>query len=281
MKAPTPFDRRILWWYWRGAAVRENSAAELAQTVRTQTPNVAGIAVKSSNGALWQGDYDDSKRAMAITGPKSIRAWGTVLAQHDLELYLWCVVHGQDVEGEAQRIIEACAVPGVRAMILDVEAGERYFGSQPPETARALIERVRAGIAEDFHLGLCLFVRGDEPEKIHIDEWIPHVQSLHPMVYHWDFSNGTAGPQAYLDEAFSRLEPYDLPVVPILGTYPDPDSGKPIPEAHMVEAGRYAIAKGAVGVSYFVLSTAVEGCAGPPQFSAIRQVSFDPPPDQA
>ncbi len=273
--ATTPFDERILWWYWRGVAVRENSIAELAQTVRTQTPNVAGIAVKSSNGALWQGEYDDPKRSMAIVGPESLRRWADVLAQHDLELHLWCVVHGQDVPGEARRIIEACAVPGVRSMILDVEAGERYFGSHPPEVARDLITRVRSEIPADCHLGLCFFARGDEPAKIHIDEWLPHVQSLHPMVYHWDFSNGTSGPQPYLDEAFERLAPYELPIVPILGTYPDPDSGKPVPEAHMVEAAHYALAKGAAGISYFVLSTAVDGCAGPPQFSAIRQVQIN------
>lgn len=268
----TPFDGRILWWHWRGAAVRENSVAELAQTVKTHTPNVAGIAIKTSNGSQWQGDYDDPKPILAIFGPESIRAWVDELRRHDLETHLWCVVHGQNVETEAARIIEACQVPGIRSMILDVEAGERYFGSKPPETARALITQVRAGIPPELHLGLCFFAHEDEPQKIHIDEWLPHVQSLHPMIYHWDFSHGAGRPEPYIDETFARLAPYGLPIIPILGTYPDPQTQQPVPEEHITAAGVYALQKGARGISYFILGTAMEHCAGMPQLSAVGHV---------
>ncbi len=270
----TPFDRRILWWHWRGSAVAENTIADLAHTVCTQTPNVAGIVIKTSNGAQWQGDYDDDKPALAITGPASIQVWVTTLQQHDLETHLWCVVHGQDIAAEAQRIIDACHVPGVKSLILDVEAGERYFGSQPPEAARALITRVRAHIPPDFHLVLCLFVQSDEPDHIHINEWLPHIHSLPPMVYHWDFSPATSGPRPYLNAAFARLAPYRLPLVPILGTYPDPHTGQPVPAAHLTAAGRHAFELGAAGISYFRFGSAADGCSGPTQYAAIRRLTF-------
>ncbi|NLX08771.1 MAG: hypothetical protein GXY36_03880 [Chloroflexi bacterium] len=267
----TPYDGRILWWHWKGSAVSAERIDELAALVKTETPNAAGIALKTSNGRQWQGEYDDPNAALAISGPESIARWVETLNRHGLETHLWCVVHGRDVDAEAERIIEACHVPGVHSMILDVEAGERYFGSQPPATARALITRVRRAIPADFHLGLCAFVGGDELETIHIDEWLPHVQSLHPMIYHWDFSQGTSGPRPYIDDAFARLAPYARPVAPILQTYADPHTGQPVPGEHIIEAGQYAFERGAAGISFFRLGHA-DDTSGPEQFAAVRRI---------
>jgi len=269
----TPFDGRLLWWHWRGSAVEQRTIAELAASVRAETPNASGIAIKTSNGRDWQGDYDDPVRAMAITGPRSIAAWVDELDRRGLETHLWCVVHGLDVVAEAARIIEACRVEGVRSMILDVEAGEYYFGSHPPSVARELIGRVRAELPADFHLGLCLFARQGEPERIHIREWLPYVQSLHPMIYHWDFSDGAGEPEPYIDEAFSALRAYDLPLVPIFGNYADPVSGAPVPPEHLTRAARYAIEQGAVGVSLFRLG-AVPAHDAAAQHAAIRQIDL-------
>lgn len=232
----TPFDDRILWWHWRGGAVVQRTIDELAAYVRAEMPNVSGIAIKTSNGRDWQGAYDDPVPAMAINGPESIATWVDELDRHGLETHLWCVVHGQNIDAEAARIIEACEVDGVRSMILDVEAGEQYFGSKPPAAARALIERVRGAIPDDFHLGLCLFARQGEPERIHIREWLPHVQSLHPMIYHWDFSRGEGEPEPYIDETFAARQ-------------------------------------GAVGVSFFRLG-AVRNDEAAAQHAAIRQIDL-------
>jgi hypothetical protein len=266
----SPFAHGLTWWHWQGGVVEQATIAELAQFVTARTPNAAGIAVKSSNGRDWQGVYQDPNPDMAITGPQSIARWVDVLAQHSLDTHLWCVVHGQDVPVEAERIITACRVPGVRSMILDVEAGDRYFGSHPPQVARDLISRIRHDIPPDFHLGLCLFVRDNEPRRIHIDEWLPHVNSLHPMVYHWDFSDGTGEPEPYLDETFDVLGGYDLPVVPILGTYADPTSGHDVPAEHLYRGATHALQKGAAGISLFRL-----GATGPGASEALSRIQFD------
>lgn len=243
----TPFDRRVLWIHWEGEAVRETSIEALADNIKRETPNVAGVVIKTSNGAQWQGAFDQ-RRALAIDGPGDIQRWVQVLSERGLETHAWCVVQGQDINKEADLIIAACNTPGVKSMLLDVEGGANYFGGKTAQDARDLITRVRAGIHPDFHLGLNFDARGSHPASIHIQEWIPHVQSLHPMVYHWEFGSGRHGPEAYLNDAFGVLVRYGLPVVPMLQTYPTPE---PVPEDQVFHAGDYAFAKGAVGLTYF------------------------------
>jgi murein DD-endopeptidase MepM/ murein hydrolase activator NlpD len=271
----TPFDKRIFWVHWMGRVVAERTIDELVETVKSRTPNVAGIAIKTNDGEDWQGRYDN-KAAMAINGPDDVLRWVKALARRGLQTYLWCVLRGRNVDAEANVIIAACKVVGVRAMLLDVEDGAGYFGGQTAETARALITKIRAGIPSDFHLALNFDARGRHPANIHINEWLPHVQSLHPMVYHWHFSEGTRGPTTYLDEAFRVCRQYNLPVAPMLQAYPDPSSGTRVPEDDIFAAGVYSFQKGAAGISYFRLGT-----AGPPDFTAISRI--DPnkiPPDQ-
>lgn len=265
---PTCFDNRILWLHWKGAAVGEKTIDDLAKTVKKYSPNAAGIAIKVADGADWQGKYD-TKASMAIKGPESIQTWAQTLKNHGLETHLWCVIRGDNVEAESKTIIQACNVSGVCSMILDVEDGPQYFGDQEPGTAKALVEKVRAGIPKDFHLALCLDARGTHPANIFIDEWIPGVQSLHPMVYHWHFSEATRGPQAFVDEAFNALEKYKLPIVPMLQAYPDPTTGKRVPPDQMYEAAIYSFQKGAAGVTYYSL-----GKAGAPEFQAVARIDL-------
>ncbi|MBZ0291812.1 MAG: hypothetical protein K8L99_04520, partial [Anaerolineae bacterium] len=247
----TPFDRRILWVHWKGDVLSERTIGELADAIKRDTPNVAGVLVKTSNGATWQGKLDN-KQAMAVTGTDSIKRWVDELAARGLETHLWCVVTGSDIPTEAQLIVDACRVPGVKSMLLDVEGGAAYFGSKTAADARNMITRIRAGIDTSFHLGLNFDARGSHPATIHIDEWIPQVQSLHPMVYHWEFSGGQSGPEHYLDDAFGVSVRYGLPVVPMLQTYPNPTNPpNPVPEEEIVRAGAYCFQKGATGITLF------------------------------
>jgi len=266
---PTPFDQKIIWLHWMGGAVAEESIYELAQTVKGNTPNAAGIAIKTSNGVVWQGEYD-VKAALAITGPEAIRAWVDELAANGLETHLWCVLQGRKIQEEADLVIQACNVPGVRSMILDIEVGARYFGGQTAETARALITAIRAGIPEDFHLALCFDPRGYHPRDIHIQEWLPYVQSLHPMVYHWHFSEASRGPRGYLDDAFRVLAQYNLPIVPMLEVYADPATGTPVPPDQIYDAGMYSFESGAAGITYFRL-----GSAGAAEFEAVNRIEVE------
>lgn len=262
----TPFDKRIIWIHWMGRAVGEDTIEELVRTVKTHSPNVKGIAIKVSDGADWQGKYDDNPN-MAINGPDDILRWAKILARNGLQTHLWCVVRGQDVDEEARVIGTAARVRGIRSMILDVEAGEGYFGGATPDIARRLINKIHNAAPNNLHFALNFDARGTHPQAIFIDEWLPFMDSLHPMVYHWHFSEGTRGPRLYLDEAFRNLEKYNLPIVPMLQAYNDPSSGTRVPEDHIYEAGIYSFQKGAAGISYFRLGT-----AGPLEFGAISRI---------
>jgi hypothetical protein len=263
---PTPFDKRIVWIHWMGSVVGENTIEELVETVKNFSPNVAGIAIKTSDGEDWQARYD-RKASMAIKGPDDILTWTKALARRGLQTYLWHVIRGRNIQAEVNIVTAACKVPGVRSMILDVEVGELYFGGQTADTARALAQGIRAGCPPGFHLALNFDARGRHPANIHINEWLPHIQSLHPMVYHWHFSEGTRGPITYVDEAMRVCKQWNLPVVPMLQAYDDPSSGTPVPEDDVLASGIYSFQKGAAGISYFRL-----GSAGTREFRAVSKI---------
>lgn len=258
MTLSTPFDGGILWLHWSGRYVEEGSVAALADNIVRGTPNVRGVAVKSSNGLHWQGRWDN-KGDLAVKGPESLAHWAEVLGRHGLELHLWCVLKGENPAAEARRVGEACAVAGVRSMLLDVEGGEGYFHRRQAAEARALIEGIRARVAPDFHLGLGFDARGRHPASIHVGEWLPHVQSLHPMVYHQAFGGGR-GLTWWLEHILALchdLAP-EMPVVPMLGTFPA--GGKPVAPQELAAGLRLALER-ARGVTLFRLGNAGAQCS--------------------
>ena len=190
----TVFDQRLLWVYQGGDSVQETDVAALAGNISSATPNVAGLLLKTSHGAEWQG-LRDSRPRLAIKGPGAIRRWVQTLGKSGLETHLWCVLRGADVRAETRLVTQACNVPGVRSMLLSFEAepGASYFSGGSAATARELITRIRAGIAPDFHLGLNLDARGNHPASIRLRQWLPFVQSLHPMIFHYEFGGGRRG----------------------------------------------------------------------------------------
>lgn len=244
----TVFDQRLLWVYQGSDNILEADVHALAGAITAATPNVAGLLLKTSHGADWQGARE-SRPALAVTGPDAIRRWVQTLGRNGLETHLWCVLRGVDPGAEVRLVTQACNVPGVRSMLLALEAdGGSYFSAGSAARARELIARIRAGIAPDFHLGLNLDARGRHPANIHLREWAPFVQSLHPMIFHHEFGAGRSNADPWLDQAFGTLEPYGLPLVPMLQTYPRPG---PVPAAQIAQAAAVAWRKGASGLSLF------------------------------
>ena len=120
---PSPFDASIAAVFWTGRSVGERSVAEMVNTVKSQAPNVTAILVKSSDGAHWQGHYDATSPGLTVTGPDSLAHWVNVAQAAGLAVHAWCVLNGDDIGGEVQRVLEACAAPGLKSMLLDVEDG--------------------------------------------------------------------------------------------------------------------------------------------------------------
>lgn len=264
----TPYDSKIGLVYWTGQSVAERSIVELAQTVRRWLPNARAIYVKTSDGNAWQGQFD-RKPAMAINGPADIARWVQELEAQGLEFHAWCVLKGLDIIGEADRVIAACQVAGVRSMLLDVEDGPQYFAGGSAD-ARHLIQRIRTNIPASFHLGLNFDARGQHPKHIHVNQWLPYVGSLHPMVYHRDFGKTV---ETAVRDAFQVCRTMNLPIYPMLQAY-----GGVHPDDLWRGADVSMRQYGAGGVSYFRLGT-----MGPTEFAAMQAVTLPdlpttPPP---
>jgi murein DD-endopeptidase MepM/ murein hydrolase activator NlpD len=267
----TPYTGKIYWMHWMGDAVGENDIRQLVATVKKYSPNVDGIVVKSSDGPLWAGARD-SKKLLAVSGLQALQTWVAELDGRGLEPHLWATVRGQHSSAEANLVIQASKVAGVRSLILDVHSSDWYGSGLKEADAANLVERIRQGVGNDFHLGLAFDPRGDYPTQIYLDAWAPHVNSLHPRIWHWNYSEGQRGPEPYIDEAFNSLGHYNLPLVPMLQTQKDPATGARVPENDVYDAGTYAFKKGAVSVSYWRL-----GAAGPLEFRGVSRVREDGP----
>lgn len=255
----TPYDGKIGLVYWSGQSVGENSISDLAATVHRWAPNARAIYVKTCDGNAWQGKFDQ-KPQMAINGPADITRWISTLAAYDLEMHAWCVLKGIDITGEADRVIAACNVPGLKSMLLDVEDGSGYFAGGAGD-ARYLIQRIRASIPNDFHLGLNFDARGQHPNQIHIDQWLPYVGSLHPMVYHLDFGKSI---DVALADAFRVCLAMNKPVYPMLQAY-----GGVLADDLRRGAEIAMQSYKAGGISYFRLGT-----IGPIEFRAIQTITL-------
>ena len=259
---PTPYDGKVLLVYWTGQSVGERSIEELAKTIRTHAQNVSGVLVKTSDGPDWQGRYD-RKPGMAINNFDDISRWAKILWDFGLEFHAWCVLKGVYINLEANRVREACNTPGVRSMLLDVESGPGYFRGGAA-AARDLIQKIRAGLRGNFHLALNFDARNPHLKLIHIEEWLPYVQSLHPMVYHKDFGMDV---RTALGNAHRALSSLGKPIVPMLQAYGG------VNPADMTLGANVAMNElGMPGVTFFRLGT-----MGLKEFAAVRDINTTAP----
>ena len=115
----TPYDGKVCLWHWEGDAVGEPDIEAVAATFEKYAPVVDAGFIKKSDGIYWQGNCD-SKTTMEINGPSDIAKWVNTLSPHGIEVHVWCVIKGVNIQGEIDKITEAAQVPGVRSVILDV-----------------------------------------------------------------------------------------------------------------------------------------------------------------
>lgn len=207
---PTPYDGQVAIWHWKGQGIPESTIEDFVRSMKRFAPNIKQIWVKTNDGPVWQGRYDTSP--MAINAPESIDRWVQVLQANGMEFHAWCVLRGQDVDGEANAIIQSCLRPGVKSMIMDVEPYDGYWqaGKDP---IRPLMTKVRQAIPAAFHLGLGVDPRAMHYDKIFPAEWFPFVNSVHTMCY-WKTFRRTV--DEVLEETYRVWGNYGRPIIPIL-----------------------------------------------------------------
>jgi hypothetical protein len=236
---PNLFDGRLTMIFWTPRSVLENSIAELADNIRAGAPNVNALCFKTNNGTVWQSTYDSTKPSLTIGSVADVGRWSQTLLSHGLEPHAWCVVRGQAPQQEADRIAEVCLQGGVRSMILDLESGSSFFVGDRA-AAQALAVGLRQRVGADFHVGLAFDARGSHPQLLWVqDVWFPEVDSLHPMVYPYNF--GVTAQQAFQD-CYSALGSWGKPIYPMLEAY-TPDSYPPYSAADIPVTAAVAVTK--------------------------------------
>jgi hypothetical protein len=279
MGNPTLFNGRLALIYWTPRSVPETTIAQMADNIRAAWPNVNAILVKTNNGIGWQGAYDSTNPNLAINSVADVQRWVTVLASRGLECHAWCVVRGNVVNQEIDRIGDICLNSGVKSMLLDLETGPSYFvGDQ--NAAQALAVGLRQRVGPNFHLGLIFDARGNKPAQLWVQQiWFPEVDSLHPMVYHYHF--GQSAQQA-LQACYNAIGNWGKPVVPMLEGYTPDGFANPYPVSEIRAAVNVAVnTHRAAGVSIYRygwgLNTA-DGGAGKDDLAQVADIGVPNPP---
>ena len=251
----TPYDGKVGLWHVVGGWVGETSIDDLITNAKTACPTVDMIFVKTSNDVRWEGQIDTTKPAMAINGPADIATWISKLSAKGLEFHAWCVVTGLDIPNETSRIVQACSVPGVRSMVIDVEPYDGYWQGNAQAVAQ-LMSGVRSQLGPNFHIGISVDPRQPHYAAIYPDAWRPYVNSVHPQIY-WEAMGRT--PEDVISETYVVWGPYGLPIIPLLQGWAEASSVK---RAGDIVRG----VRGAPGVNYFRI-----GVISPMQYASISQ----------
>ncbi len=249
----TPYDGKVAVWFWKGDSVAEDTIEDVVRTLKQWAPNVKQVWVKTSDGHNWMGEFD-SDRDMAIDSVASVDKWVRVLEANGMEFHAWCVVKGQNIQGEADRIIEVCNRPGVRSMVLDVEPYSGFWtvGKEP---IRPLMTRIRRGVGGRFHIAMAVDPRPQHKPRIFPEEWRPFVNSVHLQLYWNTFQRPV---DEVLEEGFSTWADFGLPIFPVL-------QGK-APRDEMNRARQLVVSKyKATGISWWRF-----GVIGPVEFPALN-----------
>ncbi len=237
----TPYDGKVALWHVQGdwvAAVR--TIDELAQLIKQRTPAVNAIFIKTSNGNRWQGSRD-TKTAMEINGPEDIAEWVSAMSQVGIECHAWAVVEGLDIQTEIALLVQACRVPGIKSMILDVEPYQAYWKGTANDAVR-LMEGVRGQLGLAFHIGMSVDPRRHHYQSIFPASWRPYIGSIHPQCYWGEMGRS---PKSILDETYEVWGAYGLPLYPVLQTWE-------VSAASVEQAQDLVLSKrGARGLSYF------------------------------
>ncbi len=242
MTTITPYDNKVAVWYHKGQTVAEQSIDQLAQDVRRLAPAVSQVFVKTTDGSDWMGAYDN-KPGMAINGPADISNWIKTLQKYGLEFHAWCVPRGLNIDAEAAIITQACQVPGVRSMILDVEPYQNFF-TGGRSAVRPLMSKIRAQVPGAFHIGMAVDPRPTQYAPIFPDEWYPFVNSILMQLYWVTFEET---PDETLASGYQTWGRFGRPLFPVLQGYKA--GAAAMDRARTLATTSY----GSIGVSWWVL----------------------------
>ncbi|HVO44122.1 MAG TPA: hypothetical protein VMT34_15950, partial [Aggregatilineales bacterium] len=257
----TPFDGKIILTHVTGASVTENTVGQLATTINANAANAKAILVRTSIGASWASAFD-GKPAMAIGGTNDLAHWAAELARYRIDLHAWHFLRGDGSDAEISLMAQAGTASGVMSLVLDLDPDALQLRSV--DDIRTFMIALRAQYKG--HLGVSFDGRPERFSSVHLLEWYPFVNSWHPKLFNWQYSNGSQTPDVYFVALTNALKPYPRPIIPIVGA--EAVAGRPVPPDQIRGAGALAFATyNLPAVSYWKT-----GAIGPAEFTAIQSV---------
>lgn len=284
MGQPNFYDGRLSLVYWTPRSIVETTIAQFADSLRNGAPNINGVMVKTNNGAVWQGAFDSSKPNLNINSTADVQRWVDALAAKGLETHAWGVVRGINgsVQAEIDRFVQIAQVPGVRSLLLDLEEGPAYFvGDQ--NAARQIAQGLRSRLGPTFHIGLIFDYRSNRPQRLWVQTiWLPYIDSLHPMVYHYHFGQSA---QTALTNCYNVIGGWGKAVYPMLQGYSPGGTIGLYPASDIPPTANLAINNfGARGLSWYRYGRGLNipdeglGAADLPEVAKVQLPAAPPPP---
>jgi hypothetical protein len=247
--SPTPYDGKVMLVHVAGQLVGEGNISELAQRINTSAGNVRAVLVKSGTGTSWAGQ-SDSKASMAINSPADLSRWAGELIKYRLDLHVWHEVVGSNINAEVAHIAQATLAPGVTSLVLDLDPARLTLRTST--AIRNFMIALRRALPATYYIGVSFDSRPETYASVLLTEWFPFINSWHPKVFHWQYSNGQLEPSSFVVATSNGLRSYPRAIVPMLQA--ESTGGKPVPPAHMRQAARMAFELcNAPAVSYFRL----------------------------
>lgn len=139
---------------------------------------IGRVIFKSHDGPNWMVSED------------SLAGLHNIYAAQNIDFGLWCVPWGTDPAGEARMVVSALQAAQTDLMVLDIEPYAGFWRA-PWSNLHPYMQAIRTAMPA-AKIGLSFDPRRSPPlfqynhvSEIHLEEWLPYVDSLWPQVY-WD-----------------------------------------------------------------------------------------------
>ena len=142
---------------------------------------IASVSLKAWDAIYWMSTFD--KHPSAISGPASIAKAVKVFGDQGIDLYLWCVPKGRNVNRMVELSLQCLDVPGVKGLIFDLEPFAGFCAADCPYLAQTLGRTVRQ-LRPNAWLGAHYDPRPWHHAATGLDQWLKTpLDAALPMTY--------------------------------------------------------------------------------------------------